>query len=257
MQVLEALLRLRQAACHPGLIDPNRADETERQARHPAATQLAGGRRGGPQGPGLLPVHQPARHRPRAARRATASSTSTSTARPATARRASSASRPTPTCPLFLISLKAGGLGLNLTAADYVFLLDPWWNPAVESPGHRPRPPHRPDRARLRLPPDRHGHRRGEGPRAAADEARPRRRHHQRRQQPDPHPPARGPRTPAVLEMGTDDISGYRRRRSTPSRKSADPDSTIVVGSGRRTVSAVTGPRSACAATPVPMTLFR
>jgi SNF2 family DNA or RNA helicase len=36
-------------------------------------------------------------------------------------------------CPVFLISLKAGGVGLNLTAADYVFLLDPWWNPAVEA----------------------------------------------------------------------------------------------------------------------------
>ena len=34
---------------------------------------------------------------------------------------------------IFLISLKAGGLGLNLTQADYVFLLDPWWNPAVEA----------------------------------------------------------------------------------------------------------------------------
>jgi superfamily II DNA or RNA helicase len=33
---------------------------------------------------------------------------------------------------LFLISLKAGGVGLNLTAADYVFIVDPWWNPAVE-----------------------------------------------------------------------------------------------------------------------------
>ena len=33
---------------------------------------------------------------------------------------------------LFLISLKAGGLGLNLTAADYVLHLDPWWNPAIE-----------------------------------------------------------------------------------------------------------------------------
>jgi SNF2 family DNA or RNA helicase len=34
--------------------------------------------------------------------------------------------------PLFLISLKAGGTGLNLTAADYVVHLDPWWNPAAE-----------------------------------------------------------------------------------------------------------------------------
>ena len=33
----------------------------------------------------------------------------------------------------FLISLKAGGTGLNLTAANYVILLDPWWNPAVEN----------------------------------------------------------------------------------------------------------------------------
>ncbi len=33
---------------------------------------------------------------------------------------------------VFLISLKAGGVGLNLTAADYVFILDPWWNPASE-----------------------------------------------------------------------------------------------------------------------------
>ena len=32
-----------------------------------------------------------------------------------------------------MISLKAGGVGLNLTAAEYVFLLDPWWNPAVEA----------------------------------------------------------------------------------------------------------------------------
>jgi len=37
------------------------------------------------------------------------------------------------TCRVFLISLKAGGVGLNLTEADYVYLVDPWWNPAVES----------------------------------------------------------------------------------------------------------------------------
>jgi SNF2 family DNA or RNA helicase len=38
-----------------------------------------------------------------------------------------------PNLKVFLVSLKAGGVGLNLTAADYVFILDPWWNPAAES----------------------------------------------------------------------------------------------------------------------------
>ena len=38
-----------------------------------------------------------------------------------------------PDLQVFLISLKAGGLGLNLTKADYVFILDPWWNPAIEA----------------------------------------------------------------------------------------------------------------------------
>ena len=61
-----------------------------------------------------------------------ASSTNTSMVRPAIARSGSRVFRATPSCPLFLISLKAGGVGLNLTAAEYVFLLDPWWNPAVE-----------------------------------------------------------------------------------------------------------------------------
>jgi SNF2 family DNA or RNA helicase len=37
-----------------------------------------------------------------------------------------------PALHLFFISIKAGGFGLNLTSADYVFILDPWWNPAVE-----------------------------------------------------------------------------------------------------------------------------
>ena len=35
-------------------------------------------------------------------------------------------------CSVFLLSLKAGGTGINLTAADYVVHLDPWWNPAAE-----------------------------------------------------------------------------------------------------------------------------
>ena len=47
--------------------------------------------------------------------------------------------------PVFLISLKAGGFGLNLAEADYCILLDPWWNPATEAPPDRPHPPHRTD----------------------------------------------------------------------------------------------------------------
>ena len=53
--------------------------------------------------------------------------------RPATAQARVERFQNDPDCKLFLISLKAGGLGLNLTAAEYVFLLDPWWNPAVEA----------------------------------------------------------------------------------------------------------------------------
>jgi len=34
--------------------------------------------------------------------------------------------------PVILISLRAGGVGLNLTTANHIFIIDPWWNPAVE-----------------------------------------------------------------------------------------------------------------------------
>ena len=56
----------------------------------------------------------------------------TSTGRPATGRRVVRGFREGD-APVFLISLKAGGFGLNLTEADYVFVLDPWWNPAAEA----------------------------------------------------------------------------------------------------------------------------
>ena len=62
-----------------------------------------------------------------------ASFTNISTARLATGKERVNRFQTDPACCVFLISLKAGGLGLNLTAADYVFLLDPWWNPAVEA----------------------------------------------------------------------------------------------------------------------------
>ena len=71
-----------------------------------------------------------------------------------------------------LLSLKAGGTGLNLTAADHVFLLDPWWNPAVEDQAADRAHRIGQDRPVLvhRLVAARHG--RGAHPRAAGAQAR-------------------------------------------------------------------------------------
>jgi len=131
MQILEALLRLRQAACHSGLIDPARADEPSAkfdvliprlveviEEGHKALvfsqfTSLLALLRPKLEALGLTYEYLDGRTRDRAAR--------------------VERFQNDPACPLFLISLKAGGLGLNLTAAEYVFLLDPWWNPAVEA----------------------------------------------------------------------------------------------------------------------------
>jgi SNF2 family DNA or RNA helicase len=131
MQILEALLRLRQAACHSGLIDPARAHEPSAKfdvliprllevvaEGHKALifsqfTSLLALLRPRIEALGLTYEYLDGRTRDRAARVDRFQSD--------------------PACPLFLISLKAGGLGLNLTAAEYVFLLDPWWNPAVEA----------------------------------------------------------------------------------------------------------------------------
>jgi superfamily II DNA or RNA helicase len=131
MQILEALLRLRQAACHPGLLDPKRKHElgaklevlmarlTEVIAEGHKALVFS-------QFTSLLHIvrlhldqqsvvyeYLDGKVRDRQSRVERFQSD--------------------PDCPLFLISLKAGGVGLNLTAAEYVFLLDPWWNPAVEA----------------------------------------------------------------------------------------------------------------------------
>ena len=131
LQILEALLRLRQAACHPGLVSPARqsdpsskldllmenlravVDEGHKALVFSQFTSLLGLLR-----PVLANAKMPfeyldGRTRDRA----------TPVAR----------FQEDPACPIFLVSLKAGGIGLNLTAADYVFLLDPWWNPAVEA----------------------------------------------------------------------------------------------------------------------------
>ncbi len=130
IHVLEALLRLRQAACHPGLLDPAKKGESSAKldALNLHLTELlAEGHKAlvfsqftsmlaivkeHLDQKGIVYEYLDGQTRDRKAR-VERFQTDTD-------------------CGVFLISLKAGGLGLNLTAADYVFLLDPWWNPAVE-----------------------------------------------------------------------------------------------------------------------------
>jgi superfamily II DNA or RNA helicase len=131
IQILEALLRLRQAACHPGLIDPKRADDPSAKLDS-LLPQLAEVVDGGhkalvfSQFTSLLAIVK---------RRLDAEGTTYAYLDGRTRDRQARVDQfqTDPACRVFLISLKAGGLGLNLTAADYVFLLDPWWNPAVEA----------------------------------------------------------------------------------------------------------------------------
>jgi superfamily II DNA or RNA helicase len=131
IQVLEALLRLRQAACHPGLIDKTRNlepsakldllidqlaelhDEDHKTLVFSQFTSFLAIVKNRLDREGITYEYLDGRTRNRAER---------------VERFQTDAN-----CKLFLISLKAGGLGLNLTAAEYVFLLDPWWNPAVEA----------------------------------------------------------------------------------------------------------------------------
>jgi superfamily II DNA or RNA helicase len=131
LQVLEALLRLRQAACHPGLIDARRTkeasakldvllphiaqalDEGHKTLVFSQFTSLLAILRMRLDADGITYEYLDGRTRDREAK--------------------VDRFQTDPDCRLFLISLKAGGVGLNLTAAEYVFLLDPWWNPAVEA----------------------------------------------------------------------------------------------------------------------------
>jgi superfamily II DNA or RNA helicase len=131
IQVLEALLRLRQAACHPGLVDRKLVkdpsaklgvlmeqlhaviDEGHKALVFSQFTSLLAIVRTGLASDGIEYEYLDGKTVDRQAR--------------------VERFQQDPGCPLFLISLKAGGVGLNLTAADYVFILDPWWNPAVEA----------------------------------------------------------------------------------------------------------------------------
>jgi SNF2 family DNA or RNA helicase len=131
IQVLEALLRLRQAAIHPGLLDSKRAgepsakldvllprlqelhDEGHKTLVFSQFTGMLGVVRARLDGTGVSYEYLDGQTKNREARVVRFQNDLA--------------------CRLFLVSLKAGGVGLNLTGAQYVFLLDPWWNPAVEA----------------------------------------------------------------------------------------------------------------------------
>ncbi len=131
IQILEALLRLRQAACHPGLLDQKRLNEPSAKLDvlldqleevldegHKALvfsqfTSLLSIVCSSLKSKGMAYEYLDGKTQDRQARVEHFQSD--------------------PDCKVFLISLKAGGVGLNLTAADYVFILDPWWNPAAEA----------------------------------------------------------------------------------------------------------------------------
>jgi superfamily II DNA or RNA helicase len=132
IQILEALLRLRQMACHPALVAgsvdavtpnakldvllPRLSEVTEEGHKGIVFSQFTSflsiiRKRLDHQGVAYEYLDGKTRNRGVAVERFQSD----------------------PNCKLFLISLRAGGQGLNLTAAEYVFLLDPWWNPAVEA----------------------------------------------------------------------------------------------------------------------------
>jgi len=131
MHILEALLRLRQAACHPGLLDdkwkpgasakmefllPQLAEIMEEGHKALIFSQFTSflsivKKQLDECGHRYLYLDGKTKDREKLVR----------------------AFQEDNEAPLFLISLRAGGLGLNLTAAEYVYLLDPWWNPAVEA----------------------------------------------------------------------------------------------------------------------------
>ncbi len=129
--VLEALLRLRQAACHPGLIDVGRIGEpcAKLDALLPRLEQVV------EEGHKALVFSQFTSFLDILRRRLDALGLAYAYLDGATRDRRSVVQRVQEDGGPghFLISLKAGGQGLNLTAAEYVFLLDPWWNPAVEA----------------------------------------------------------------------------------------------------------------------------
>jgi superfamily II DNA or RNA helicase len=131
MKVLEALLRLRQAACHPALMSRTHADapSAKLDVILPKLAEAAA------EGHKSLVFSQFTSFLALLRERLDADSFRYAYLDGDTRDRQAVVEefQQDDDCKLFLISLRAGGHGLNLTAADYVFLLDPWWNPAVEA----------------------------------------------------------------------------------------------------------------------------
>jgi superfamily II DNA or RNA helicase len=129
LHLLAALTRLRLAACHPALVGhPGLASTKHERLRELLIELKAGGHR-------VLVFSQFVKHLELV--RAWLDEEGLSFAwldgaTPRPARDAAVAAFQAGRHDVFLLSLKAGGAGLNLTAADYVVHLDPWWNPAVE-----------------------------------------------------------------------------------------------------------------------------
>ena len=131
IMVLEALLRLRQAACHPGLVDKARKDEESAKlsALIPQLLEVT------QEGHKALVFSQFTSFLSLVKKQMDTAGIPYEYLDGKTKDRQAKVEKfqNDPDCRVFLISLRAGGLGLNLTAAEYVFLLDPWWNPAVEA----------------------------------------------------------------------------------------------------------------------------
>jgi superfamily II DNA or RNA helicase len=130
LKALEALLRLRQAACHPALVPGQHATSSSKVQTLVEAleTAVSDGHKAlvFSQWTSLLDlIEPPLKEAGIAFGRLDGS----------TPNRGEVTSRfqGSDGAPVLLMSLKAGGTGLNLTAADHVFLMDPWWNPAVEA----------------------------------------------------------------------------------------------------------------------------
>jgi len=129
LAALEALLRLRQACCHPGLLPGQTASTSTKVTLllERLEEAVADGHKAlvFSQWTTLLDRIEP---HLRAAGMAFIRLDGTTRDRASVVHHFQDEAGP----PIMLVSLRAGGIGLNLTAADHIFLLDPWWNPAVE-----------------------------------------------------------------------------------------------------------------------------